>query len=74
MTLGACRAHFELSDGSGAREIKLNFGEESTSIHNAQCTMHNEAGAWYDMQGRKFSQKPTKAGLYIYKGRKVVIK
>ena len=74
MTLGACRAHFELSDGSGAREIKLNFeGGESTSIHNAQCTMHNEAGAWYDMQGRKFSQKPTKKGLYIYKGRKVVI-
>ena len=75
MTLGACRAHFELSEGSGAREIKLNFeGGESTSIHNAQCTMHNEAGAWYDMQGRKLSQKPTKAGLYIHNGRKVMVK
>lgn len=29
---------------------------------------------WYDMNGRKLDGKPTKKGLYIHNGRKVVIK
>lgn len=29
---------------------------------------------WYDLTGRQLSEKPTKAGLYIFNGRKVVIK
>ena len=29
---------------------------------------------WYDLSGRKLAGKPTKAGLYIYKGHKVAIK
>ena len=72
--LGACRAYFELSDGVSAREFVLNFGEETSSMHNAQCTMHNEAGAWYTLDGRKLVGKPRKAGLYIHGGRTVVIK
>jgi hypothetical protein len=38
--------------------------------------MDNEAGAWYDLQGRKIAngQKPKAKGLYIVNGRKVVIK
>ena len=36
--------------------------------------MDNEAGAWYDLNGRRLSGKPTAKGLYIMKGRKVVIK
>ena len=31
-------------------------------------------GAWHDLQGRKFTTKPTKPGLYILNGKKVVIK
>ena len=31
-------------------------------------------GEWYDLSGRKLSQKPTKKGIYINNGRKVVIK
>ena len=73
--LGACRAYFELSDGVNARTIVLNFnGDETSSIHDAQCTMHNEAGAWYTLDGRKLVGKPRKAGLYIHGGRTVVIK
>ncbi|MBQ6192621.1 MAG: leucine-rich repeat protein [Bacteroidaceae bacterium] len=30
--------------------------------------------AWYDLSGRKFGARPTKAGIYIRKGKKVVIK
>jgi hypothetical protein len=46
------------------------------SIDDGQFTMDNEAGAWYDLQGRKIAngQKPKAKGLYIVNGRKVVIK
>jgi hypothetical protein len=36
--------------------------------------MDNEAGAWYDLNGRRLFGKPTAKGLYIVNGRKVVIK
>jgi hypothetical protein len=29
--------------------------------------------AWYDLNGRKLNGKPTKKGLYIHNGRKVVV-
>ena len=29
---------------------------------------------WFDLSGRKFNEKPSKPGLYIKNGRKVVIK
>ena len=29
---------------------------------------------WYTLDGRKLDEKPTKKGLYIHEGRKVVIK
>ena len=32
------------------------------------------AGAWYSLDGRKLDAKPTKKGLYIHNGNKVVIK
>ena len=34
----------------------------------------DEAGEWYSLDGRKLSGKPTKKGLYINGGKKVVIK
>lgn len=44
------------------------------SIDDGQFTIDNEAGAWYDLNGRRLSGKPAAKGLYIVKGRKVVIK
>lgn len=48
-------------------------GDGSTAIDD---TLINEEetgnGEWYDLQGRRI-QKPTKAGLYIVNGKKVVI-
>jgi hypothetical protein len=39
-------------------------------------TLEGDAGAWYDLQGRRIanSQKPKAKGLYINNGRKTVIK
>ena len=31
-------------------------------------------GEWYTLQGRKFTTKPTKPGLYILNGKKIVVK
>jgi hypothetical protein len=32
------------------------------------------SAAWYSLDGRKLSGKPTKSGVYIHNGKKVVIK
>ena len=51
------------------------------SIHNSplgpqgrlpeqEFIIHNEAGAWYDLQGRKLAGRPTQKGVYINKGKK----
>jgi hypothetical protein len=77
-SIGACRAYFELSDGVNAREFVLNFGEsETTSLLNEELRMKNEefaTAAWFDLSGRKLDSKPTKKGVYIVNGNKVVIK
>ena len=76
MTLDACRAHFEISDGNAVREFKLNFGEENevNGITNTNLTNRTNSDEWFTLDGRKLEKRPTKKGLYIYKGRKVVIK
>jgi len=73
-SIGACRAYFELTTGVSAREFVLNFGEETTSLPQPLQREGSQAGAWYDLSGRKLDAKPTKKGVYIVNGRKVVIK
>ena len=64
-------------DPTGDGDVKafvLNFGDE-TGITTTDCTdSTDKAGAWYDMSGRKLSGKPTKRGVYVNNGRKIVIK
>ena len=62
--------------------VWLSAGIETTGISdashlmdNGQWIMDNKAGAgWYSLDGRRLSGKPTKKGLYIHNGRKVVIR
>ena len=80
-SIGSFRAYFHV-DGGSVSAIKLHFGDnenETTgvvSIDNSQLTIDNWAGAWYDLQGRRVAngQKPKAKGIYIYKGKKQVIK
>ena len=87
MTVGSCRAVFRLKDitagdlasGANARRFVLNFGDgdETTgiiSIDNGQLIIDNSMDAWYTLDGRRLTGKPTAKGLYINNGRKVVIK
>ena len=87
MTLKACRAYFQLNNGAEARAIVLNFNDDednTTGIAPLLSPEGDDAGAsprgglvgasWYDLQGRRLSQKPTKAGIYVRNGRKKVLK
>ncbi len=77
-TLRACRAFFVIPTTSTAatvRGFKIEFdGEEATGIFNVSAKTTVADGAYYDLQGRKLEGKPTRSGLYIQNGRKVVIK
>jgi hypothetical protein len=41
-------------------------------IHNAEFIIQNNS--WHTLDGRKLSGKPSKGGMYIYKGKKLIIK
>ena len=60
------------ASANGARQLKIVFADATTSIHNAQFTIDN--GDWFDLNGRKLQAAPTKKGVYIKDGKKVVIK
>jgi len=79
-SIGAFRAYFQLNDPSTlVRSFVLNFEDEETQgisaqpMFNVQCSMFNEE-AWYTLNGVKLDKMPTRKGLYIKNGRKVVIK
>ena len=59
------------------RAFVLNFGDEGETtslreISNEELVISNYD--YYTLDGRKLPGKPTAKGLYIYNGRKVVIK
>ena len=68
---------------SNARQIRafnLNFGDdEATGIVSAEAnsslfTLHSSLSEWYTLDGRKLQAQPTKPGLYIHGGRKVLVR
>ena len=76
-SIGACRAYFEITDGSAVKSTNMNFGDgEETSIDQPPFGSPEGEGtdAWYDLDGRCLSGKPTQSGIYIHNGKKVVIK
>jgi hypothetical protein len=80
-SLGAQRAYFKIgTDGGSARQITdfdIDFGDssETTGILNSKISILNSSdAAWYTLDGRKLEGQPTKKGLYLHGGRKVVIK
>ena len=81
-TLKCFRAHFYVRADGGvqqARAFVVDFGEgdgETTGIMSTtDFTDYTEkSDAWYNLDGRKLSGQPTKKGVYIQNGKKVVIK
>jgi len=69
------RAYFLLKgDAVTARQFQLNIDGETTGISHTEITEITEkAGAVYDLNGRRIAA-PTKKGVYVKDGRKVVVK
>jgi hypothetical protein len=42
------------------------------TMDNGQWTMDNCTDEWYTIEGQKLSSKPTRKGVYIYNGKRVV--
>jgi hypothetical protein len=80
-TIGAQRAYFQLNGitvgdpNAEVREFKLSFGdEESQGISLTPDPSPKGEGSIYTLDGRKLNGEPTKKGMYIVNGKKVVIK
>ena len=87
MTIGSCRAVFRLGEGitagdpaSAVRAFVLSFGDDHGSetgiwsIDHSPLTIDHSDCAWYSLDGRRLAAKPTAKGIYINKGKKIVIK
>jgi hypothetical protein len=44
------------------------------SIENEELRIENSTDAWYDLNGRRLSGKPTAKGIYIHKGKVHIVK
>jgi len=80
-SIGAQRAYFKIgSDGALlARRLtafNIDFGDDEATgiISTTNYTNDTNSDAWYSLDGRRLSAKPSRAGVYINKGIKVVIK
>ena len=71
LPVAANKAWLSISN-SNARTINLVF-DDATKITNTNITNITN-GDWYDLNGRKLNGMPTKKGVYIMNGKKVVIK
>ena len=58
---------------SSQQAPKLVIEGETTGI-SLTPTLSEGEGAWYSLDGRRLAGKPTAKGIYIYGGRKVVVK
>ena len=74
-SIGAQRAYFQIGTNS-VRAFNLNFGDDEVTgiLSTTNLTNYTNSGAWYDLSGRKFDGKPTRKGVYVQNGKKVVIK
>ena len=85
VTINSCRAYFQLNDitagdiSSDVNAFVLNFGDDDGAsgiidIDHSPLTIDHSADAWYTIDGRKLSGKPTSKGIYIKDGKKMVVK
>ena len=77
--LRANRAYLDLTTiPSSARSFDLSFGDEEFTgifdIEHRPLNMDHSTDAWYSLDGRRLFGKPTKKGVYVQHGKKVVIK
>lgn len=74
-TIGANKAYLQVrTTVLAARKIlNISFDEEVTAIRLTTSPTRDE-GEWYDLSGRLLNSRPSTKGLYIYNGKKYVIR
>ena len=72
--LAAGKVYLDLDGSSSAPQLSIVRGEETDIEAILQQTDEETEGRWYTLDGRQLSVRPTSPGLYLNKGRKVVIK
>ena len=77
----SCRAYFSVpyiknNAGAKARAFALSFdGEETTGILEVSANSNEvKDDAWYSLDGVRLSGKPSQRGMYINKGKKILVK
>lgn len=74
ITADAHRAFVVVSDAPATSRLML-ISDDATGVRSIDKSTTDDAdGAWYGIDGRRLQGKPTKRGLYIVNGKKVVIK
>jgi hypothetical protein len=70
------RKAYLLVPGSAAPGLKMVFDDETTSLTPNSPGLSQGEGSdyWYTLSGTRLNAQPTKPGLYINNGRKVVVK
>ena len=83
MDINAFRAYFQLygiEAGERPANIRLFFGgsDEDTGIKSLtpdpSPAGEGRAAAWYTLDGRKLQGEPKTKGIYIFNGKKIIIK
>ena len=73
ISAGANKAWLEIpASANGARQLKIVFAD-ATGIGTVSG-LPADNGDWFDLNGRKLQAAPTKKGVYIKDGKKVVVK
>ena len=59
---------------TASRALTLVFENDATAVANSQLSpLTSQLSEWYTLNGVKLDKKPTKKGLYIFNGKKIVI-
>ena len=86
VTVGAFRAYFKIGENDavnakGITNMVIDFGEDgeiATGINEAAAdsslfTPHSSLSEWHTVDGIRLNGKPSKKGMYIHNGKKVVV-
>jgi len=64
------RAYIEMPEDQFARQLNSELGDATTGINSMRTIDRDGTEQWFDLGGHRIS-KPTRQGVYIYKGKKV---
>ena len=73
--LAANKAYLELERSKDAKQfVVMSFDDIPTGIDTPQITVKPSDGAYYTLQGVRVNGRPTRPGIYINNGKKVIIR